>query len=186
MMWKKLGKQGLAVKAPWPVAGVEDKILTRQAKLLRDSLKQFRAQMTKAKKGWTKGSIIISDVYPEWKINTLAWMQSQFANGAFPASFMKDLKGWSGSNVTDKKLIKFTMQFASFRKKEVDEVGASAMDMQLPFNQKEMFCSSMDYLKSQLNISDMDVLLLGSDDSSEIPERFSESAEPGKPILWLR
>ena len=48
MIWKKLGKEGLAVKAPWPVADEEDKVLTRQSKFLRESLRYFRAQAGKA------------------------------------------------------------------------------------------------------------------------------------------
>merc|ERR1712194_885609 len=49
-LWSKIGKEGLAVKAPWPVADEEDKLLTRQAKFLRDSLKKFRGIVGKAKK----------------------------------------------------------------------------------------------------------------------------------------
>jgi leucyl-tRNA synthetase len=44
MVWKKLGKEGLAVKAPWPIAEEEDKIMTREAAFLRITLQNFRAQ----------------------------------------------------------------------------------------------------------------------------------------------
>ncbi|EJK66149.1 hypothetical protein THAOC_12941, partial [Thalassiosira oceanica] len=50
-MWRTLGKEGLAVRAPWPVVDEEDKLLTRQAKFLRDALKTFRTATGKAKKG---------------------------------------------------------------------------------------------------------------------------------------
>jgi leucyl-tRNA synthetase len=66
-VWELIGKEGYeyAVKAPWPVAGEEDKLLSRQAKFLRDNLKNFRQQAGKAKKGWTKSSVLVTDSYPE-------------------------------------------------------------------------------------------------------------------------
>lgn len=127
----------------------------------------------------------MSDVYPQWKIDTLTWMQEQYKDGAFSDSFMKDLKVWSGKNVSDKKMIKFVMQFASFRKKEVEDVGEAAMDIHLPFDQKSIFVQSMNYVKSQLNINDLDIIKMGEDET-EVPQKVSEQVEPGQPGLWLR
>ena len=59
-VWKAIGKEGLAVKAPWPKGGEVDKLLTRQAKFLRDSLKAFRAQAGKAKAGAEKSTIVVT------------------------------------------------------------------------------------------------------------------------------
>jgi leucyl-tRNA synthetase len=184
-MWKSLGKESLAVKAPWPIAEEEDKILTRQAKLLRDSLKHFRTQVGKAKKGWQKASILVSDAYPQWKIDVLTWMQEQYKGGNFPDSFIKDLKGWAAANVSDKKMVKFTMQFASFRKNEVEEVGSTALDIRLPFDQKVLFEENIRYIQSQLNIPEIDVINL-VEDANDVPDRVAENVEPGKPVLWLR
>jgi len=50
-MWKHaIGGEGLAVRAPWPIANDEDKVLTREAKFLGDAMKAFRQQAGKAKK----------------------------------------------------------------------------------------------------------------------------------------
>ena len=186
MVWKKLGKTGLAVRAPWPEASAEDKILTRQAKFIRDSLKSFRTLAGKAKKGWTKASVLVSDSYPQWKIDTLNWMQEQYKDGEFPTTFMKDLKDWTGKNASDKKMIKFTMQFASFVKNEVADVGPMAMDVQLPFDQKEILVQVQKYLQAQLVIPEIDVLKIDGDEGSEVPDKFRENVTPGKPSLWLR
>lgn len=185
MVWKQLGKSGFAVKAPWPIADEEDKILTRQAQFLRDSLKHFRTQAGKAKKGWQLASILLSDDYPQWKIVTLRWMQDQYKDGAFSDSFMEDLKDWSGKAVADKKMVKFTMQFASFRKKEVDDVGQSALDIRLPFDQRAIMLESLSYMKSQLNLDELNIVKLG-EDAHDVPDRINENVEPGKPYLWLR
>jgi leucyl-tRNA synthetase len=185
-MWKKIGKEGFAVKAPWPVvAGEEDKLLTRQAKFLRDGLKRFRGQHGKAKKGCIKASIVVSDSYPAWKVDTLKWMQEQYSDETgFPDSFMKDLKGWIGKNVTDKKMIKFNMQFASFMKNEAAEVGKVALDIQSPFDQAAILDGSMRYMKSQLNLEELDILK--SETAEGIPEKIVDQVTPGKPYLWMR
>ena len=183
-VWKNMGKEGYVVKAPWPVADGEDKLLTRQAKFLRDSLKNFRAQCGKAKKGWKDAAILVTDSYPEWKLNTLKWMQGKY-DGGFPADFMKQLKTWT-SDLQDKKLIKFTMQFASFTKKEVEDVGPTAMDLVLPFDQKAVLDRSQNYIKAQLNISHIDVRKLDDTQAAaDVPDRIKENVVPGKAFMWF-
>jgi leucyl-tRNA synthetase len=180
-----MGKEGYAVKAPWPVADEEDKILTRQSKFLRDSLKNFRAQCGKAKKGWKEVSILVTDSYPDWKLSTLQWMQEKYNNG-FPADFMQQLKKLT-SELPDKKLIKFTMQFASFTKKEVEDVGPTAMDLVLPFDQKAVFEESTNYIKSQLKIEAFDIIKLEDDETgASVPDRVKDNVVPGKAYLWFR
>lgn len=165
-------------------------MLTRQAKFLRDSLKSFRAMAGKAKKGCTKATILVTDSYPHWKVNALMWMNEKYdpATNSFPDSFMKDLKGWATENAEDKKMIKFTMQFVSFVKKEVEEVGPAAMDTHLPFDQFEILEGSERYIKKQLNIEDLNFVKIGGDDDAgkEFPERVTENVSPGKPYLWMR
>ena len=173
------------MKAPWPLADEEDKLLTRQAKFLRDSLKRFRGQAGKAKKGWKTASIVVGDAYPQWKIDTLQWMQGQFSPGTgFADSFMKDLKDWTAATIKDKQMIKLVMQFASFMKNEAVEVGAVAMDIQLPFDQAAILEGSLKYMKSQLNIPELDIVKLGT--AEGIPDKISEQTTPGKPYLWQR
>ncbi len=183
-----LGNEGLAVRAPWPIAGEEDKILTRQAKFLRDTMKNFRAQVGKAKKGWKAASVLITDSYPQWKIDTLLWMQKQFhQDTGFPKTFMGDLKTWA-TTVEDKKLVKLTMQFASFVKGEVEDVGFMAMDIQLPFDQKAILIGSEKYIKTQLSLQELEFIKLEEPGNSttEVPGRVAENVTPGKPYLWLR
>jgi leucyl-tRNA synthetase len=186
-LWKSLGKEGLAVKAPWPHVDAEDKLLTRQSAFLSNAMKSFRGQVGKAKKGWKDATILICDSYPDWKVKTLQWLQGQHDGHAFSASFMQDLKTWTSENVTDKKLVKFTMQFASFIKKEVEEVGTVAMDTELPFDQKAILESSVLYIQAQLNLSALEFIRLGDSDASKIvPDRVAENVSPGKPFLWLQ
>ena len=116
------------MRAPWPTVDEEDVLLTKQAKFLRSSLKNFRGQAGKAKKGWKTATILVAEEYPQWKVDALLWMQSKYNHG-FPSTFMADLKEWSTTSVTDKKQVKNTMQFVSFMKREVDDVGEMGMDI---------------------------------------------------------
>jgi hypothetical protein len=79
------------------------------------------------------------------------------------------------------------MQFASFIKKEVEDVGSMAMDIQLPFDQKEILLASDGYIKSQLNVTELDIINLSdTEGAADVPERTKENVSPGKPVLWLR
>lgn len=186
-MWKAVGKEGLAVKAPWPKLGEEDKMLTRQAKFLRDSLKTFRAQHGKAKKGTTY-TAVITDSYPEWKVAALLWMQEQHNGSSFPDTFKKDLKGKAGDFVEGKKMIGLAMQFVSFVMNEVNEVGPAAMETSLPFDQMEILKESEGYIKKQLGIEELTFGKLGVDDETVagVPDRLVGNVLPGKPSLWIR
>ena len=165
-------------------------MLTRQAKFLRDSLKSFRNQAGKAKKGAANSSILVTDSYPEWKVKALLWMQEKYDadSNSFPDTFMKELKGWAAENAPDKKMVKFVMQFVSFVKKEVEDVGSPAMDTTLPFDQMEILKGSDTYIKKQLGIDKVDFIKLDGDDEAakEVPEHKNELVTPGKPYLWIR
>ena len=182
MMWKAMGQSGMVVQAPWPAVAAEDKLLTRQGALLRTALKQFRGQLGKAKKGWKQATVLVTDSYPEFKVEVLTWMQEQFDGKNFPDSFMKDLKTWAGQHFTDKKQVKFAMQFASFVKKESTEVGAAAMEVKLPFDQKAILQGSESYIKAQLGISELEFL---TTEECDAPPKVKDMVAPGKPSLWL-
>lgn len=117
-------------------------------------------------------------------------MQEQYnsAGKTFPPSFMGDLKAWTTSKLSDKKMIKFAMQFVSFTKKEVEDVGEMAMDVKLPFDQMSILVSSDRYIKAQLNLEALDFVKLDSDEAaaSSVPERVSDNVTPGRPYLWIR
>ena len=130
---------------------------------------------------------MVAEDYPQWKVDALLWMQSKYdkSTGSFPDTFMKDLKDWTTTSVTDKKKIKLTMQFVSFMKKEVDDVGESGMDIKLPFDQLAIMNESTAYIKSQLNLEEVGVGSVG-DQELAVPEKIVGNVMPGKPFLWMR
>jgi leucyl-tRNA synthetase len=183
-LWKDLGKEGLAVRAPWPIVDDEDVLLTKQAKFLRSSLKNFRGQAGKAKKGWKTATILVAEDYPQWKVDALLWMQSKYNNG-FPDSFMADLKDWTTNSVEDKKQVKNIMQFVSFMKREVDEVGEMGMDIKCTFDQLAILNESKAYIQSQLGMEEIGVASV-LDAELAVSDKISQNVTPGKPYLWIR
>ena len=150
-------------------------------------MKNFRTSAGKAKKGWKEATIVVAENYPQWKVDALLWMQSKYdkASSSFLNTFMKDLKEWSTTSVSDKKQVKFIMQFVSFMKKEVEDVGEMAMDIKCAFDQLAIFNESNAYIKAQLNLDKVGV---GNVDDVElaVPDRVSQNVAPGKPYLWMR
>jgi len=186
-MWTALGKGGLAVKAPWPVAQPENKVLTGEAKFLSDTMKNFRILHGKAKKGANRGTIVIGESYPDWKVDVLKFMHSSFnfETMSFPESFIPDLKQWT-AEFSDKKLVKQSMQFAAFIKKEVSDVGPAAMDLQMPYDQRSVITASAKYITKQLGlVENVKVLVLGDHGCEAVPDRVQELATPGRPYLWM-
>src|SRR5688500_13450490 len=106
----------------------------------------------------------------------------------FPATFMNDLKTYASETIDDKKMTKLCMQFASFVKKEVEEVGAAAMDVQLPIDQKTVLYECVKYIQVQLDISEIDIINLDvdTDAAAGVAANKVEVTTPGKPQLWLR
>ena len=89
-------------------------------------------------------------------------------------------------SLEDKKNMKNVMQFASFVKKEVEEVGDRwPMEIEVPFDQKQILSESLQYIQKQLNLEKFSVMLVGAD---ELPDTLQEkqmmNCQPGKPYLW--
>jgi len=70
-------------------------------------------------------------------------------------------------------------------KKEVSDVGFSAMDLNMPYDQKNILISSEKYIKSQLNLPNVEVWSLSEERAAVIPERIAENVTPGRPYLWI-
>jgi len=60
------------------------------------------------------------------------------------------------------------------------------MDLTLPFDQKSILDGSSLYLKAQLSLTELSVVMVGDKDTAkDVPDRVRENVTPGKPYLWL-
>ena len=60
------------------------------------------------------------------------------------------------------------------------------MDVQLPFDQKEILEQALMYVKAQLVIPEIDILKIDEEEGAGVPDKFKENVTPGKPSLWCR
>jgi leucyl-tRNA synthetase len=186
MVWGVLKKPGFVVQAPYPTVPAEDKLMTRQSEFLCSCMKSWRQAITKAKVKPTDAVILVADEYPSWKNDALKWMHAQASGGKFPETFMADLKTWA-SSLPDKKMVSNVMQFVSFVKKEVEEVGLSAMDFTMPYDQSSILRDSMAYIKLGLNVEKLEIVNINKDALPEgCTDKQTSTAGPGKPGFWQR
>jgi len=185
-IWEVLKKDTPAVYGPWPLADPEDKVLSRAYNFLKDTLKNFRSSKGKAKGKCSSAYVYVADQYPDWKISTLEFMQKSYSNAGdqFDKAFMKDLKNFCGSSPDIKKQTKQIMQFAAWIKNEVSDRGSEAMDLSLPFNQKEVLEANLTYLKTSLDLTELIIYNL-SDSDVPGPDNKKALAGPGQPSLYL-
>jgi len=183
-VWALLGNTTFIVKEKYPDFAAEDKVLSRKTKFLMSTLKSARQTVSKAKAKPTEAWFVVVDEYSQWRKEALIWMHGQHSDGAFTSTFMADLKKWVGT-LEDKKNVKNVMQFASFVKKEVEDVGESAMELTMPYDQKEILSESKKYIQAQLNLEKFDIVKIGID---ELPPGLNEkglmNCQPGKPLLF--
>ena len=140
-----------------------DPMITRQQKIINDTLKSVRQSQKKAsEKNKKKLNIYVTSVYPSWQLHTLEFLQGiAEEDGALPDDLMKRLASWlqnpPSDDLKDKKLKKNIMQFAAFMRDEAKELGKDALDPSVPFSQAELLTSSIDYLKKQLSMNEVSV-----------------------------
>jgi len=184
--WSILGNDTFIVKEVFPQWEPEDKLLTRQTDFLNKTLKNARQTVSKAKQKPTEGAFVVTKEYSDWRIATLQWMEGRYSDDTgFSETFKDDMKAYA-SSLPDKKNMKNVMQFASFVKKEVEEVGSRwPMELQVPFDQKQILSESLTYIQKQLNLEKFSVYEIGVDELPEgLQEKLLTNCQPGKPILY--
>ncbi|DBA01193.1 TPA: hypothetical protein N0F65_002328 [Lagenidium giganteum] len=200
-IWKVLGKPGFVAQALWPKAEEVDFSLLRAGDFLNKTTRHFREALAKGsqtKKG-KKGAAPVADVkkpthahvylateFPEWQQKVLVFMSTVYdaAAKSFPADFMKLLKDQVAKDDGLKKMTKNVMQFAAFVKAEAELRGKDALELSLPFDQKDVLALNKLFLLRSLELEDIAFY----DAGEEIPNvdaKKLETASPGKPAIYL-
>jgi leucyl-tRNA synthetase len=198
-IWALIGKKGFVTTALWPETFEVDFSLLRAGDFLNKTVRHFREALVKGsgpqKKGKkpavetakpTHAHVYLSSEFPEWQQTVLVFMSSVFdaATKEFPADFMKLLKDEIAKDDSLKKITKNVMQFAAFVKSEASLRGQEALELQMPFNQKDVLASNKAYLVGSLELEDIQFF----DVADEIPNADAkklETATPGKPAIHL-
>jgi hypothetical protein len=59
------------------------------------------------------------------------------------------------------------------------------MDIKCPFDQYAIFCECISYIKSQLNLEEINVGRV-DDPELRVTDNMAQNVAPGKPALWMR
>eukprot|EP01137_Pigoraptor_chileana_P025712 Opistho-2@95566 len=190
-LWGLIGKSGLAVKSPFPVAGPVDDALLSASAYLEKAEHDFIIRIKEAlqpKKGknaapppasLSTGQIFISSSYPEWQQKTLDVMRALYT----PATGLPENKAIL-EQLKDLPVIKPHMKklmpFVQFVKDAVRDQGPGAMNLSLPFDEEKVITDNISYLMKKLKLSDIAVK-----PAAELDEKAREGCIPGKPFAFF-
>ncbi|XP_041463442.1 leucine--tRNA ligase, cytoplasmic-like isoform X1 [Lytechinus variegatus] len=187
-IWSLLGKDGLLMRASWPVAGSVDDVLVRSSEYLMDTAHELRLRVKMAmnppkKKGAppprkpTHGIIYVAKNFPPWQNAVLTKLKElwQANNSAFPDNklILDQLK----SIDVIKKFMKKVMPFVQHIKENVASKGPRALDTTMEFEETDVLQSNLDYLSTTLELEGLEVR-----PSSEASDKIQEECCPGKPF----
>jgi len=177
----------------------------RAGEFLHKTVKYFREQVTKsakpqkARKGQPAvpgivakhGQVFLQSEFPDWQQQILKFLQSCFDDSSktFPNDLMKQLKGIIGSDPELKKNTKNVMQYAAFMKSEATAGGRGALDLKLPFDQKQVLEENKVYILTSLALESISFHNVGDNESESNGVPLNEAkmalAAPGKPSIYL-
>ncbi|KAF1332319.1 Leucine-trna ligase, partial [Globisporangium splendens] len=201
-IWAMIGKKGFVSVAVWPETCEVDFSLLRAGDFLNKTVRSFREALIKGSGSQKKGKkgaapaadapkpthaqVYLSSEFPEWQQKVLIFMNGVFNTETkeFPADFMKLLKDEIAKDDSLKKVTKNVMQFAAFVKSEVALRGQEALELRMPFDQKDVLEANKAYLVGSLELEDIQFFYVGG----EIPgadAKKVEAASPGKPSIHL-
>jgi len=191
-IWGLLGKQGSVRKASWPVPEKVDTTVLSQFRYLDSMIHAFRLRKElymnpKAKKGEKpialpapiKASILVAKSYPAWMQKTLMLLRPLVEES------MKDpnaKNGWPADKLIMSKLTadaelkgntKQLMQFVGTLKEDFTTEGISALNLSVPFDEKDLFTAEAELVKRNLDLKELEV---NYDDTVT-------KCQPGKPFV---
>jgi leucyl-tRNA synthetase len=184
-VWTKLGKPGTVRKAPYPVAGKIDHNILEQMEFLEAMLHSFRLRKDtylnpKPRKGEktvvkpappTKISIVVAKNYPGWMQSVLKVVAPvvEKENGWRDDKIMAAVK----ENEDTKKALKNVMPFVATLKEEYATRGKSALNLELPFDEKALFEGEEALIKRSLEVQTVEVTY----------DETATKCQPGKPFV---
>ena len=185
-IWMCMGHTDISVcDATWPTPDKPyDKLVRKQYVFFRDTLKNARQACIKSKvSGRKRAFIILASTYDDKKKEVLKYLASVCnADGQFPETLLKDMKGFFESNPELKKETKNLMQFGAFMRDEAKNRGPDALGLEQPFDQRSILVENREYIMKSLDVAD--VQFFYNDEQGIPPGAASKRMEqiiPGKP-----
>lgn len=194
-----LKKSGSVLNSGFPVAQPVDFALMQASKYLEDQIPALRksimlAEKPAAKKGKpaepagkvTGMSVYVKEEFTGWNRTALELLQAEwdaatngFKEGA-DARVMEGLMGHADiAHLNEKARKGAVMPFVKFRKEQAVKLGAQALDVKLPFDERKTLMDNMEYLLRTLTLETITV-----DTVDKAPAGVeTKDAAPGNPVV---
>lgn len=190
-----MGNEGFIINEKWPefnIPSISNSINhCKMLNLLMKSIEDFRRSMDKwsnSKKGQGNikvkpncGIIYVADTYKDWQIEGLNQVKNIIINeGELPKDYISKLRKTPVIEKMDKNMLKNVLSFISLKANEYKE-DKSAFDVNLPFDEFELFCKQSYFIAKSLGIKEIKVKLLK--DCKEIAEEKLSQVIPNRPLI---
>lgn len=180
-------ENGLIINQPYPTPSFPvDPLLLRQADYIKNTVRNARLAKEKGAKKENaepkKAVVYTSNHYPELQQNIIRIMQEIYSRDPDAPSnaYISAIKELGLPKVGLQK----AMQFASFAYKDYEIRGLDALELNLPFDERNLLEKIEGYARSQLGI---DELLIRSSNETIVEDKsqLRESAVPGRPQFFF-
>lgn len=201
-VWRNLLKRsGTVTQAGWPEVPAPDKALRRAARYLDDLKASLRktvqkAEQTKQKKEGKKKAVgvrmYVVEEFVGWQravLNILAESYDE-PNDSFPdqselVEKVKNSEHFSGSS-NIKQVMKQVMPFMRFKMEEASTIGASALDVRLPFDEAAVLRENAPSIARNIGSSFVEVEYATGAVAQRAPQHVKVSqAVPGSPAVHV-
>lgn len=177
-VWRDLlKKDGFVIKAGWPEGELPDLTLRKANKYLQDSIVSMRKLLQKQLSGGKKGKanvtnvqskpmvglIYVNEQYDGWKMECLNILRTKFISETGTFAPDQEIIGALhssplGQEANFKQILKLCMPFMRFKKDEAVSVGVQALDLRLPFGEKDVLEENKALVKRQLGLERVEIL----------------------------
>jgi len=176
-IWRDvLRKDGFLAKVGrWPVVSAgTDFALVRAAAYMNDTIRAARLKIIKSKIPATCVTLYVTNEYPEWKQKVLNFLAQQYdkASNSLPEKILAQVRTFAASDPMLKPLTQQVMQASAYAKSRLEDEGAAAFELTVPYDQEAVLLENIDYVKSSMCVTEL-----------KIEHVETEGALPGKPHI---
>ncbi|XP_011499345.1 PREDICTED: leucine--tRNA ligase, cytoplasmic [Ceratosolen solmsi marchali] len=191
-VWNLIGKSGSIWYTKWPTSDRIDQILIKSSQYLMDAAHLFRVRLINYKTQKMKkqkcpmmsvekpsaGIIYAAKTWPLWQSLILTSMKNLYIKYGYNLPENKIIAIELKNKDELKKHMKKVMPFVQMVKKKFDIVGIDAFNETLDFNEIDVLSSSLEYLRTTLDLEELNVKC-----ANEAEDNTMEECCPGTPFI---
>ncbi|XP_034181031.2 leucyl-tRNA synthetase [Osmia lignaria lignaria] len=191
-IWNLIGKEGSILNARWPQVGEIDEILIKSSQYLMNTAHSFRILLKnymtpKKPKGKTESSVIdkptqgtiwVAKTYPLWQNTILTTLKNLYLENGNKLPENKIIVTELGKLPVLKTHMKRVMPFVQVVREKMEQIGLSALDLTLDFDEFKVLQDNKQYLENTLDLENITIKY-----TDEAPEKTKGECCPGSPYV---